>query len=192
MIRHVNEALARGVFLLMLATSACPALAAVAMPDGYRMEDYRGPVPDSVPGASIVHAPQVEDLIEQDGAVLIDVLAAPRRPPGMRQGTPWLPEPHEDLPGSLWWPGVGRGAISAELEARFRQRLGEVVEANPGSLVVFYCLSNCWLSWNAAKRAASYGIPAAWFPDGADGWKAAGLPVEKATPEFLDQPPDAP
>ena len=28
----------------------------------------------------------------------------------------------------------------------------------PPRLVVFFCLSDCWMSWNAAKRAAAYGL----------------------------------
>ena len=39
------------------------------------------------------------------------------------------------------------------------------------------------MSWNAAKRALSLGYPRiAWYPDGTDGWIAAGLPVEPIKP----------
>ena len=182
----------RTLLYATLTLGSAAAFAVVPEPAGFRMEDYRAPVPNAVPGASVFHTHQLEDLAEQDSAVFIDVLAAPRRPKGMKPNMPWLPEAHRNLPKSLWWPGVGHGAISPELEARFRERLGEVVKANPGSVVVFYCKSDCWLSWNAAKRAASYGFPVAWFPEGADGWEAAGLPMQDAKPEFLDQPPIAP
>ena len=48
-------------------------------------------------------------------------------------------------------------------------------------LLVFYCLANCWMSWNAAKRALSLGYPnVAWYRDGTDGWLAASLPLEDA------------
>jgi PQQ-dependent catabolism-associated CXXCW motif protein len=48
---------------------------------------------------------------------------------------------------------------------------------------VIYCHRNCWLSWNAAKRAISYGYRNVyWFPDGMEGWRAAGLPTASAEP----------
>jgi PQQ-dependent catabolism-associated CXXCW motif protein len=49
--------------------------------------------------------------------------------------------------------------------------------------VVFYCLADCWMSWNAAKRAASWGYrEVLWYRDGTDGWEAAGLPTEVLHP----------
>ena len=42
------------------------------------------------------------------------------------------------------------------------------------------------MSWNATKRAASWGYRVAWFPEGVDGWEAAGLPTEIVKPEPLD------
>lgn len=162
------------------------ASAAVPEPEGFKLDDYRGAVPDTVAGAAVVHAEQVQDLQRHGRIVLIDVLAAPRRPVGMLPNTPWVPTVHRNLPGSLWWPDIGRGAISPELDLRLRGRLAEVTAAHPGSLIVFYCKTDCWLSWNAAKRAAQYGVEAGWFPEGADGWEADGLRTQDATPEFLD------
>ena len=42
--------------LAVLLLCAAPALGdpAVSVPDGYRTEDYRSPVPDSVPGAAVL------------------------------------------------------------------------------------------------------------------------------------------
>ena len=173
--------------LLILLAALGPAAAAVPEPAGYRMDGYRAPVPDTVAGAAVVHVPQLAALLQQGRAVPVDVLTAPRRPGGMRPEMPWLPPPHEDIPGSLWWPDIGRGAIAPELEATLRERLRQLAAANPGRLIVFYCKSECWLSWNAAKRAAAFGIRAGWLPDGADGWASAGQPLAKATPEFLDE-----
>jgi len=40
------------------------------------------------------------------------------------------------------------------------------------------------MSWNAAKRALALGYKnVAWYPDGTDGWEAAGLPLHEAKPE---------
>ena len=39
------------------------------------------------------------------------------------------------------------------------------------------------MSWNAAKRALALGYKnVGWYPEGTDGWKAAGLPLESAEP----------
>jgi PQQ-dependent catabolism-associated CXXCW motif protein len=51
-------------------------------------------------------------------------------------------------------------------------------------LVVLYCLADCWMSWNAAKRAQEIGYSnVAWYREGTDGWFAAGLPLEETAPE---------
>jgi 3-mercaptopyruvate sulfurtransferase SseA len=40
------------------------------------------------------------------------------------------------------------------------------------------------MSWNAAKRAPSYGYSnVAWYPEGTDGWQRADLPVAESQPE---------
>ena len=66
------------------------------------------------------------------------------------------PLPHRDIPGSLWLPDVGRGALSPELEGYFRDHLEAATARRHDMPVVFYCLADCWMSWNAAKRAASW------------------------------------
>lgn len=174
-----------GALLLAVALAGSAVAATVPEPDGYRMEDYRAPVPDSVRGAEVVHLEAMRALVDRRQAVLIDVLPAPRRPPNMRPGMPWMPEPHRTLPGSLWWPDVGRGALPPATEARFRERL-RALAGDPPRLIVFFCLSDCWMSWNAAKRAASYGLRVGWFPEGSDGWQALGLPVQAVEPEWFD------
>lgn len=158
----------------------------VPVPETYRLDDYRAPVPDTVPGAEVLHIPAMQQLVSRHDAVLIDVLPAPRRPAGMRPGTPWLPAHHASLPGSLWWPEIGRGALPDAVEARLRQRLRDVTQGDPPRLVVFYCLADCWMSWNAARRAGEMGFDAAWFPEGVDGWQAAGLPTQDTVPEAVE------
>lgn len=177
-----------GLFALGLCCVAAAALAdpGVAVPDGYRMDEYRAAVPDTVPGGVVLHVADLQAAIARGGIVLIDVLPAPRQPPGMRPGTLWLPPHHPSLPGALWWPEVGRGAITAAAEARFRERLQEVTAGDAGRLVVFYCLPDCWMSWNAARRAAAAGVRAAWFPEGVDGWRSAGLPLQDVRPEAFE------
>ena len=91
-------------------------------PAGYRMDDYRAPVPTTLQGGKVVNTDALKGMVAAGGAVLIDVLPAPRRPEGMQAGTPWMPVPRRDLPNSLWLPDVGRGAISPQMDAWFQQQ----------------------------------------------------------------------
>lgn len=154
-----------------------------ARAEEYRMGDYRAPVPESVPGGRTISTAEARALHAAGGAVWIDVLPAPRRPEGLPPASLWRPSPHHGIPGSLWVPEVGRGALAPETEAWFRITLERATRGDKDRPVVFYCLSDCWMSWNAAKRAAEMGYRAVhWYPDGVDGWELAGLPTEILRP----------
>ncbi|MDE1149946.1 MAG: PQQ-dependent catabolism-associated CXXCW motif protein [Azospirillaceae bacterium] len=170
---------------------ADPGSNTVPEPPGYRLDDYRAPVPATVAGGRVLHTSELRALLDSqaDGpvgekthAILIDVLPVPRRPAGMSPGTPWMPLSHTDLPGSVWLPEVGRGALAPAIESWFRQQLSELTTGDKGRTLIFYCQPECWMSWNAAKRAAGYGYTnIIWYPDGVEGWRAAGLPLAPAT-----------
>ncbi len=79
------------------------------------------------------------------------------------------------------------------MDKYFREGLTKATGGDPQKAIVFYCLTDCWMSWNAAKRAMSYGYKKVlWYPEGTDGWESELLPVEKSTPEPLPDLPDAP
>ncbi len=167
----------RGLLLLPLL------LPAGARAEGYRMEDYRAPVPEAVPGGRTIGTEAARALHEAGGAVWIDVLPAPRRPEGLAPGALWRPAPHLGIAGSIWLPDVGLGAPPPEVAAWFSATLARETGGDPARPLVLYCLSACWMSWNAAKRAAEMGYRAVfWYPDGVDGWEAAGLPLEVLQP----------
>ncbi|MDZ5645919.1 PQQ-dependent catabolism-associated CXXCW motif protein [Nitrospirillum sp. BR 11828] len=176
-----------------LAQSATPVPATpVPEPPGYRLDDYRAPVPATVTGGRVLTTDALRDLLARQGdrVILVDVVSAPRRPAGMAPDSPWMPLPHTDLPGSVWLPDVGRGALNPLLEKWFQQQLATLSGGDKSRPLVFYCLPECWMSWNATKRAASYGYTnVAWYPDGVDGWRVAGLPLATAT---ALTPPEAP
>lgn len=150
---------------------------------GYRTDNYRAPTPATVAGAAVLDTIAARRLWKAGGAVWIDVLAAPHRPTDLPASAVWLPVPRRDIPGSVWLPDVGRGALNPTLEAYFRANLERVTRGRRAAPVVFYCLANCWMSWNAAKRAASWGYTRIyWYRDGTDGWEAAKLPLATAQP----------
>ena len=152
-------------------------------PEGYRMDDYRAPTPATVAGGVMLDTDAAHQLWESGTAVWIDVLPAPRRPENLPPSALWMPLPHRDIRGSLWLPDIGRGALSPEVEGYFRDHLATATKLHKDAAVVFYCLADCWMSWNAAKRAASWGYTRIyWYRDGTDGWEAAKLPVQNAEP----------
>jgi PQQ-dependent catabolism-associated CXXCW motif protein len=154
-----------------------------AEPDGYRMDDYRSPTPATVAGGVALDTDAARKLWESGAAVWIDVLPAPRRPANLPASALWMPVPHRDIPGSLWLPDIGRGALSSEFESYFHHHLEAATNGRKDAAVVFYCLADCWMSWNAAKRAASWGYTEVfWYRDGTDGWEAAKLPMADAEP----------
>jgi PQQ-dependent catabolism-associated CXXCW motif protein len=165
-------------FLANLAAHAQP-----PEPEGYRMDDYRAPTPATVTGGVMLDTDAAYRLWESGAAVWIDVLPAPRRPENLPLSALWMPLPHRDIPGSLWLPDIGRGALSPELERYFRRHLEAATKGHRDAPIVFYCLAECWMSWNAAKRAASWSYTRVyWHRDGTDGWEAAKLSIADSEP----------
>ncbi len=151
-------------------------------PDGYRIDGFRDPVPDSVPGGMALSTPQLQTLLRDQEPLLIDVLPAPVKPKDRPVNLLWLPPDHFNIPGSHWLPNVGFGVLSDELDAYFKENLERLTAGDRERKIVIYCLADCWMSWNAARRAAGeYGYSAVhWYADGVTGWEAAGLPLEKS------------
>jgi PQQ-dependent catabolism-associated CXXCW motif protein len=167
----------------LLLAGSCGANARPPEPEGYRTDDYRAPTPDAVAGGVVLDTKAAHTLWTSGDAVWIDVLPAPRRPANLPPSALWMPLPHRDIPSSVWLPEIGRGALSPELEAYFRNHLEAATKGRYDAPVVFYCLADCWMSWNAAKRAAGWGYTQIyWYRDGTDGWEAAKLPVVTAEP----------
>ena len=176
------RAVAGLVFGLFVVADAAGS-AGPAEPPGYRMDDYRASTPATVAGGGVLDTAGARALWENHRAVWIDVLAAPHRPANLPAAAVWMPVPRRDIPGSLWLPDVGRGTLDARLEAYFRANLDRATKGRLDMPVVLYCRADCWLSWNASKRAASWGYRGIyWYRDGTDGWAAAKLPLAIAEP----------
>ena len=172
----------------LLAACLSLLLGAAPEPPAYRMDDYRSPTPATLQGASVLTTDQTHDLWVKQQAVFIDVLPQPPRPPGLPAATIWHPKARLDIPGSIWLPDTGYGALAPVMETYFAQGLAHASSGDPSYPLVFYCLQNCWMSWNAAKRALTLGYThVAWYPDGTDGWEARGFPTEPREP--IPRPP---
>jgi len=130
-----------------------------------------------------VSTDEVRALVERGGIVLVDVLPRPPKPKGLKEGTIWRPQPRRNIPGSVWLPNTGFGALSPEYEAYFRENLARLTGNDKAKPVLFYCQRDCWMSWNAAKRAIAAGYTKGyWYPEGTDGWQSAGQPLEAIEP----------
>jgi PQQ-dependent catabolism-associated CXXCW motif protein len=185
----VNRLALAGIAMLALATCV-NAEPIVTEPDGYRSENYRTPVPATLRGARVLTTPEAEALWRTGAAVFIDVMPRAPKPPNLPAGTIWRDTPRSNIPGSIWLVDTGYGALAAATEAYFRRGLARASGGDTTRPLVFYCQANCWMSWNAAKRALSCGYSnVAWYPDGTDGWDGASLPLVDAQPD--PRPEDA-
>lgn len=148
--------------------------------DGYRTRLYRSPTPTRIEAAQIIDTQGLQVLLQQQPKpLLIDVY---RRQ--WLQGRFIDSEPHANLPGSHWLANTGDGELSPEWQQYFNRYLQQLSAGNRQRPLVFYCRADCWLSWNAVKRAAALGYTSLyWYRDGLDAWEAAGLPVVAAQPE---------
>jgi PQQ-dependent catabolism-associated CXXCW motif protein len=159
----------------------------VPEPKGYRTEDYRSPVPETLAGARVLKTAEAEAIWRAKTGVFIDVLPRPPKPANLPAGTVWRDRPRFNIPGSIWLPDTGYGELAAPTESYLRQGLLRASDGNRAALIVVYCQADCWMSWNAAKRTLSYGYSnVAWYPDGTDGWEHANLPTEEARPALRD------
>jgi PQQ-dependent catabolism-associated CXXCW motif protein len=154
-------------------------------PDSYRMNDYLAPTPETLKGVEVVSTARAYELWRDRKALFIDVMPRPVKPANLPPGTLWRDKRHDGLPGSPWLPNVGYGKLSEETDSYFRRNLARLTGSDKRAPVVFYCKSECWMSWNAAKRAREeYGYETVlWYPEGVDGWANAGHALKEAQPE---------
>ncbi|MFC3607392.1 PQQ-dependent catabolism-associated CXXCW motif protein [Stutzerimonas tarimensis] len=150
--------------------------------EGYRQAHYRSPTPAHAVGAETLDTEGLRQLLERlPQTVLVDVYR--------RQ---WLhdrfipDEDHRNLPGSLWLANTGDGQLVGQWSGYFSFHLEQATGHQKDWPLVFYCRSDCWLGWNAVKRAQQLGYTQLyWYRDGIDAWEQAGLPLQPAEPAAL-------
>ena len=143
----------------------------VSAPQALRRAPYSAPTPMDIPDAKVIRTAELKAALESaTPPILIDVAAG---------------EGHDTLPGAVWIPGAGRGenfvdTIQGELSAL----LAQLTAGDRDRALVFLCVnSQCWLSFNAARRAFAAGFRNVyWYRGGYAAWKAAGLPLVPIQP----------
>ena len=155
---------------------------------GLRMERYRAPVPADVPGGKTLDSAQAIAAHVQGKTTFIDVYPPKGLGPDPLDGHWVITEERRSIPGAIWLPEVGRGTLSKEAEDYFKRNLARLTDDKTDASVVFFCTSDCWQSWNAARRAIAWGYSDVhWFPLGTDGWLEAGGELTTVQPvNFLD------
>jgi PQQ-dependent catabolism-associated CXXCW motif protein len=167
-------------FGLSSALAAAPEFDAAT---GYRIARYRSPVTVAVVGGTRITAAEVDGLVRDQAAVLIDVMPSEGAGPDPQTGAWRLSKTRQNIPGSVWLPDVGKGELSVEMDGYFRDNLAKLTATDKTRAVIIYCQADCWMSWNAIKRAASYGYTQLyWFAEGSDGWRDWDGRFETAIP----------
>lgn len=171
----------RGAALAVLLLAGATAAAPPPEPQGYHGEPYRAPVPATLTGATVLDPAGLEEWRAR-GAVLIDVMPQVRKPGNLPEGTLWRQPSHYTIPGAVWLPDTGYEALAPPDEAAFFAALDRLTRGDKAAPLVFFCKADCWMSWNAAKRAVLGGYTrVAWFPGGTDAWLAEGEDLVPAT-----------
>ena len=155
----------------------------VSEPPSYRLDDYRASVPATLNGRSSLNTEAAAELWRSGKARFVDTLPQPPRPHGLPASTIWHHKPRYDIPGSIWLPDTGYGSLPPAMQSYFSRALADATREDPNVHLVFYCLANCWMSWNAAKRASDLGYTHVdWYAGGTDDWESHGLPLELRQP----------
>lgn len=170
---------------LALCVAMFPAIsnADVPEPAGYRGEPYRAPVPATLRGATAIDAATAISLHDQ-GVPFLDTLPLSPKPEGLPSGTLWNAPDHLSIPGAVWLWNTGYDRLAPAEEKRLADGLMAATRGDKIAPVVVFCKTDCWMSWNAGKRAVAMGYTGVhWFPGGIEGWQeAGGAPLVKAEP----------
>lgn len=152
--------------------------------EGFRLPPYRAATPPTVPHGQSHNVASLTALLASGQAVLVDVQSVAVRPETREFGLDWLPNrPRNNLPGSHWLPNVGLAELEPEMERYFREQLARITGGDHSRALVFYCVVDCWMSWNAVLRAHGYGYRNLhWFPGGTEAWAASGGRLVVAQP----------
>lgn len=177
--RRRSLSLVFGLTACLLAQS----LWAMDEPEGYRQSDYDAPVPDTVSGGLRIEDEAAFALWRAGTVAFIDVMPTLKRPKGLPEDAIWKGRSRNSVPGAIWLPDAGFGTLDAKAEAQFRTGLEAATQSNPDAPVVFLCRADCWMSWNASKRAIEWGYTRVfWYAFGSTGWEFQNYPVERLKP----------
>lgn len=177
----------KGFVIAALVVAVVPANAQESGPlfnaDGYRTAHYRAPARRPPEGVVRI-APKAAAALRPDiDALFIDVLPAEG---GHREddGRWRLAQERLSIPGAHWFPESGRGELAPDIARWFADGVARLTKGRRARPIIVFCLSDCWMSWNAARRLKTLGYPNVWWlAEGTDGWRDLGKPLVSVAPE---------
>jgi hypothetical protein len=89
-----------GTLVFVALAGAARADELVPEPEGYRTEDYRAPVPDTLAGARVLSTAEAESIWHAKSGIFVDVLPRPPKPSNLPAGTVWRDKPRFNIPAS--------------------------------------------------------------------------------------------
>ena len=177
------------ILLLSLVSAACAFQQHNIVEESYRGLPYHAPTTKAPPaGVTKVSASKLKELLSHDNKLLlIDVYGAIFREESLDFDGAWLVStPRKNITGSIWLPNVGKETLKPIIKMYFANNLKELTNNDKHKKLVFYCIEDCWMAWNAAKRAHEWGYTnVLWFREGVDGWKDINGPLEDSDPVNL-------
>ena len=181
----MSQARKTNAFLLitMFAFAAVSAESPFDSDTGLRIHHYTDPVPETVPGGVTLNTEEVASLLNREDVVSVDVISINDVRYDELDGS-WPDYPKRNhIKGSLWLPNVGYGRPAQDMLKYLISHTTEAVAGNLEAPVMIYCVSDCWMGWNAVRHLAKSGFKNLyWYPEGTDGWIQAGYPVVLAEP----------
>ena len=139
--------------LVLLLGLPGPEAMAVEEPAGYRMEDYDAPVPETLTGAYVISDDAAHALWLSGRVAVIDVMPDFPRPKNLPKDMIWRGRARHSIPGAIWLTDIGYGELSDTGQVQFSEGLTFATDGDPDAPLLFVCRADCWLSWNAARRA---------------------------------------
>ena len=185
-----NQAIKVTLFISILFLFACVPNGSLKLQhEEYRGLPYHAPTTEIPPiGVKRISAVELKDLLNSEKSpVLLDVYGAIFREESLDFDGAWLVStPRRNIPNSTWLPNVGKKKLKLVVEQYYRDQLKELTHQYMSATLVIYCIEDCWMAWNAAKRAHEWGYTnVMWFREGVDGWNDKGWPLQESEPVNL-------
>lgn len=154
---------------------------------GLRIARQRAPIPDDIPPPTErIEARKAASLLAGD-AIALDVFGALQSRYDELDGTWLVGKERLSLPGAVWLPETGRGALAPDIRTYLKNNLERLTQGDRDRPLVVFCVSDCWMSWNASQHIAALGYRAIfWFALGTDGWVENGGELVPVDPVPVD------
>jgi len=160
-----------------------------AKTEPYRGLPYHAPTTQIPPiGVTRISASELKRRLDSSNKpILIDVYGAIFREESLDFDGAWLVStPRKNIPNSVWLPNVGKQMLKPVVEQYYRDQLKTLTNNDKTAELVIYCIEDCWMAWNAAKRAVEWSYSNVhWFREGVDGWTDNNWTLQNSEPVSL-------